>query len=116
MDTFCGRLKPKPTGETAEAIKEEEARGILSRALAFVTASMQARCISFSVAELEAQPELCRGQLSEHLWKYASVSMNNAVVAPGGFEFSAERQPSPSTAWLPEVAYDAGAIQLPHLG
>ena len=83
LEAFCGRLKPKPTGETAEAVKEEEARGILARALCFMTLGMQARCIKFDVAEPEAQPELCRDHLSEHLWKYATVSMNNAVVALG---------------------------------
>ena len=83
LDAFCGRLKPTPKGLTSEAIKEEEARGILSRALYFMTPGMQARCIKFSVEEVEAQPELCRDQLSEHLWRYATVSMNNAVVALG---------------------------------
>ena len=83
LEAFCGRLKPKPTGETAEAVKEEEARGILARALCFMTLGMQARCIKFDVAEPEAQPEVCRDHLSEHLWKYATVSMNNAVVALG---------------------------------
>ena len=55
VPTYFGTLKPKPTGETAEAIKEEEALGILSRALHFMTDSMQARCLEFSLEEARAQ-------------------------------------------------------------
>ena len=36
LEAFGGRLKPPPTCETAEAVKTDEAKGILPRALFFI--------------------------------------------------------------------------------